>query len=335
MPDSIETVKVDLVKWFHGMVSPFLEDWGGGIEASPFFEDYARIGSYLSDPNQYRYGLEQLHADMQLRFDQQLNDLLDSTGLYPTWRRGFGQYLTTVYKNLGRDRRKQVDRDKISVEAIAISAFRKILTDSLKANEIQNGFRVGSIDNKVDILIGSPTGIEFNRFLRDKQLFKDLSAGKEHGENSHRIQWYLISKLGTLDHPVADVYASLPAWKTAKIGTRPFFLWEFLVDRDGVPSNAEIIPFKTEAQSDFRAPSNVNRWLKDGHVRGLDLLTAVLSERWERRQAYAADEYLAKKVKLDWKKLSQEEKEDLTRMVMLTSQYPNLPKHGSLRILRR
>lgn len=70
-----------------------------------------------------------------------------------------------------------------------------------------------------------------------------------------------------------------PPWKTAKIGPRPFFLWEFLVDRDGVPSNAAIIPFKTLEQSDFRAPSNLNRWLKDGNEPHLDLLTAVLSER--------------------------------------------------------
>jgi len=46
-----------------------------------------------------------------------------------------------------------------------------------------------------------------------------------------------------------------------------------------VPSNAAIIPFKTLEQSDFRAPSNLNRWLKDGNEPHLDLLTAVLSER--------------------------------------------------------
>lgn len=336
MPDSIETVKQDLVKWFHGIESsPFLEDWSHGIESSPFFEDYAKIGSYLSDPNQYRHGLEQLHADMQVRYDRQLNDLLDTNGLYPNWRRGFGQYLVGVYRDLNRGTRASVDRGKVSVEQVAILAFRKILTDSLKANELNNGFRVGSYDNRVDILIGSPTGIEFNKFLRDKKAFKDLSAGKEHGENSHRIQWYLISKLGTLSHSAGDIYASLPDWKTPKIGSRPFFLWEFLVDRDGVPTNAAIIPFKTEEQSDFRAPSNLNRWLKEGRVPNLDLLTAVLSERWERRFAYAADEYLAKKLKLDWKQLSFEEKEQLTKAVLLKSQFPNLPGHGKLRVLWR
>src|SRR5829696_8015678 len=161
MPDSIDTVKQDLVKWFHGVVSdPFREDWSNGIETSPFFEDYARIGSYLSDPNQYRYGLQQLHADMQKRFDAQLDNLLEQPvlrNLYPTWRRGFGQYLTVVYRNLGRGARKRVDRDKISAEAIAIHAFRKILTDSLLANELKKGFHAGLMDTKVDILVGSPT----------------------------------------------------------------------------------------------------------------------------------------------------------------------------------
>ena len=106
-----------------------------------------------------------------------------------------------------------------------------------------------------------------------------MDGSKRVADDSERVQWYLITKLGTLNHAVADIYASLPPWKTAKIGPRPFFLWEFLVDRDGVPSNAAIIPFKTLEQSDFRAPSNLNRWLKDGNEPHLDLLTAVLSER--------------------------------------------------------
>jgi hypothetical protein len=342
LPYSIDTVKEDLIKWFHGILSsPFGEDWSNsGIENSPFFEDYARIGSYLSDPNQYRYGLQQLHADMQKRFDTQLDNLLAQPvlrDLYPTWRRGFGQYLTGVYRNLDRAAKKRVDRNKISVEAIAIHAFRKILTDSLTANELNNGFHAGQIDNKVDILIGSPTGNEFNSFLRGKQLFKDLNAGKEHGENSHRIQWYLISKLGTLANPVTDIYASLPTWKTAKIGPRPFFLWEYLVDADGVPSNAAIVPFKTEEQSDFRAPSNLNRWLKDGKEPHLDLLTAVLSERWERRQAFTADVYLAKKMRLNWDELPTEMQEELNKSVLLKSELPpgTLTAHGPHRILRR
>ncbi|HET9234663.1 MAG TPA: LirA/MavJ family T4SS effector [Candidatus Eisenbacteria bacterium] len=334
MPDSIDAVKKDLSKWFHGMTSTSLDDWNGGIEDSPFFEDYARIGSYLSDPNQYRHALEQLHAEMEARLNRNLDEMF-AAPLYPHWRNGFIQLLKSVYQKLDTRTRRMVDRGKVSMAQIAIAAFRNILTGPLEENERKNGFQVGTYGKKIDILIGSPTGLEFNTFLRKKQVFKDLSAGKEHGENSHRIQWYLISKLGTLANPVADIYASLPDWKTAKIGSRPFFLWEFLVDRDGVPSNAESIPFKTLHQSDFRAPSNVNRWLTDGRVPDLDLLTLVLSNRWERRTGEAADVYLARKMKLNWNDLLPEEQEEFSKAVVLKGQVPTATEHGKHRIFRR
>jgi len=296
LPDSIDDVQLHLAETFPDIAN------------SPYFEDYARIGSYLSDPNQYRRALEQLHSDMEQRFNANL-ERIGLKDVYPKWKRGFRQYLTTTYMTLSKSRpslsprRETAKRDTYDGYSIAIAAFRKILTDSLKANELQNGFHVGSNDDKIDILIGFPEVIdgksEFNNFLRQKKLFKDLSAGKEHGENSHRIQWYLISKMGTLSHAVANIYASLPPFRTIKRPTDPrsFYLWEFLVDRDGVPSNAAVIPFKTKVQTDFRAPSNVNRCLYDGVAfPHLDLLIAVVNERWDRRDGFLAGNYLGKKV---------------------------------------
>ena len=315
MPDSIDAVKLDLVNWF------------AGIDACGLFDDYARIGSYLSDPSQYRHALEQLNTDMGVFFDQNL-DAPVLRDLYPDWRRGLRQYLCQVYKGLAKTR-STVDREKYSMETIAILAFRKILSNALMVHERKNGFQVGSIGEKADALVGFPTGNEFNTFIRKKLVFKDLSAGKEHGENTHRIQWYLISKLGTLAHQVSDVYASLPDWKTPKIGPRSYYLWEFLVDRDGVPSNANDIPFKTAHQNDFRAPSNVNRWLRDGREPHLDLLTAVLTERWDRREGYSSHLYIAKKLKLDWSTLPGELQDMLFASVYLK------PKPGANRILRR
>ena len=104
-------------------------------------------------------------------------------------------------------------------------------------------------------------------------------------------------------------------------------MWEFLVDRDGVPSNADIIPFKTAHQSDFRAPSNLNRWLSDGRLPQYPLLAAVLADRWRRREHYMMDEYLAKKVDpRKWKDLSFEI-QDIFRQQVLPG--------GKLRIFTR
>lgn len=295
MPDSVEKVKLDLIEAFTEK-----------IRGSAYFEDFAKIGSYLSDPNQYRHGLEQLHADMEQRFNSQLDVLMNDDPvlkkLYPNWRDGLRQFIRGIYSENFGLRRGTVDRKKFSLDWIAIQAYRKILTDSLKANELKNGFHLGKSDDKSDILIGFPDEVvegksEFNTFLREKKVFKDLSAGREHGENSHRIQWYLITKIGTLAHSASEIYSKLPGWRTPTGKPRSFFLWEFLVDRDGVPTNASSIPFKTLDETDFRAPSNVNRCLKDGKVfPRLDLLINVLSERWGRRTGHQPGDYLAKKL---------------------------------------
>jgi hypothetical protein len=311
MPETITQVKQDLVKWF-----------GEKITGSKFFDDYARIGSYLSDPSQYRNGLDQLEATLEQKVDQRVPPLL-----YPNWRRGFMHLLAQTYRKLG-SQRETVNRTGYTLEALALGAFHKVLTDALKENEIQNGFQVGAHDNKIDILIGFPEGSEFNDFLRARQLFKDLSAGKEHGENSHRIQWYLVTKMGTLTNPVTEIYSKLPGWRTPEpIGPRRFYIWEFLVDRDGVPSNAVSIPFKTTDQSDFRAPSNLNRWLSDGRLPQYRLLWSILAERWQRRDGYMMDQYLAKKMDpRKWSDLSLEA-QNIFRDEVLPG--------GSLRILKR
>jgi hypothetical protein len=93
-------------------------------------------------------------------------------------------------------------------------------------------------------------------------------------------------------------------------------MWEFLVDRDGVPTNAAVIPFKTADQQDFRAPSNVNRWLKDGRTQGLELLEACLTDRWKRRSGAVFDVYMAKKLGQDWALLGHDEKELFTQFVL-------------------
>jgi len=289
LPDSIDDVQLHLAETFPDIAN------------STYFEDFARIGSYLSDPQQYRHGLELLHADMETRFAENLKPYVRGI------RKKFPQLdetllrakLAGIYIDIAK-KRTGIDRSRTTLRTIAIRAFSKILSDSLKANELKNGFHLGASDQKPDILIGFPEvvngKIEFNNFLREKKVFKDLSAGKEHGEFSHRIQWYLISKLGTLAHPVADIYSRLPPFRTPKTHTRSFYLWESLVDRDGVVPNAPIIPFKTQEETDFRAPSNLNRCLCKGNVfPQFDLLIAVLNERWDRRDDYMMDAYLGKK----------------------------------------
>lgn len=288
MPKTKGEVQDELIEWF-----------GVKITGSRFYEDYGRIGSFLSDPAQYLPALRELHAAMER--------LLDSRG------GGFsaGEELNRpLHKALARIYR---DTAPGSTGGLLKGRFSKLLTSVLQANERASGFHAGVGESQTDILIGL-SGSRFNWLLKNRRPFKDVGASYEHGENSHRIQWYLISKMTTLQNPVAEIYEKLTGWGTKEV-YKPFgrkiYMWEFLVDRDGIPSNVSL-PIKTDSQMDFRAPSNVNRFLKNGQYPELYLLEAVLSHRWAKRQDEGgALAYYCRKRGIDINKLSSQEVEKI------------------------
>lgn len=284
MPKTKEEVQEELLAWFPERIT-----------GSRFFEDYGRIGSFLSDPAQYFLALRQLHQAMER--------LLDSRG---------GGFSGGEEMNRPRHRvlaRLYQDSAPGSTKGFLKERFSKLLTTVLQENERASGFHAGVGESQTDILIGL-SGSRFNWLLKNRRPFKDIGASYEHGENSHRIQWYLISKIPGLDNPVAEIYEKLTGWGTAEV-YKPFgrkiYMWEFLVDRDGIPSNVGL-PVKTDSQSDFRAPSNVNRFLKDGQFPEFYLLEAVLAHRWAKRALPGGSlDYYCRKLGIDPSKLSDQD----------------------------
>jgi hypothetical protein len=328
MPDSTAQVRQDLVTYF-----------GAGIAAAAHFQDYATIGSYLSDVNQFGPVLLQLEQALQEEFDRRFDalgvDYMREYGQPNTdkTRRWYREWLIIAYERSAGGAAKPGD----TLTDRARGLFRKLLTGALARNEARHRFSIAEDNPKPDILVGTP-GREFNDFLRAGKPFKDINAGPEHGENSHRIQWYLVSNCPTLTHAPVDIYKGLPKWRTesAKLSPtspRKFYLWEFLFDRDGVPSNAALIPFRTGAQSDFRAPSNVNRALAMGEYtetvttipldgggkavpRSMDLvkrslpfscpmLRLCLSDRFAKRSREPLDHYILRKQGLNEEQIQQ------------------------------
>jgi hypothetical protein len=283
---TIEEVKTDMVKYF-----------GERVRASKYFEDYARIGSYLSDRKQYKPALGTLDCAMAWKFMRRLQMACPGIDLRKTGNLE-REYLQVSHV-IGRPLRppKALNADIKDAGAKALALFKKLLTECLAENERTHDFDVAE-DNVVDLVVGLP--LKFNELLKARKPFKDVGAGKEHGEYSHRIQWYLISKMTTLQHPVAEIYEKLPGWfaKDPKnASSRNFYMWEFLVDRDGVPSNASSIIYKTEEQRDFRAPSNLNRWLtsNEAAVR-FSWLHTWLKRRWDKREGQDLIQYIATKI---------------------------------------
>lgn len=277
---SIEEVKVDMVKFF-----------GERVRKSKFFEDYARIGSFLSNPVQYGFALAKLEAKLQKKFLERV------AVQYPHINVGMlnkndNRYVQQQYMaNALKKPRQSWSTDLVGAEK-AVKQLKKLLTTVLVTNEAKHGF------GAADIIVGFPAN--FNDLLKARKPFKDISAGHEHGEHSHRIHWFLVSQMTTLTNPVALIYEKLPGWfaKDPRQPTeRNFYMWEFLVDRDGEPSNAAIIPFKTTEQKDFRAPSNLNRWLCSIEaIERYPWLNACLRHRWDKRAESNLLFYVARKV---------------------------------------
>jgi hypothetical protein len=292
-PQTISDVKIDLVKYFSERIT-----------ASKFYDDYAAIASYLSDPQQYSLALKKLNDEMEVLYSHRLERA------YPFYARHAAafathfvnqndyRYLNKAYKT--NKPRELWEREQIQAEQ-AIQQFKKLLTETLAKNELKHGFTIADINPTTDIIVGLPE--RFNDLLRNKKPFKDIGAGYQHGEYSHRIQWYLITQIRNLNNPAATIYEKLPGWSTKYVEEyskprtqRDFYMWEFLVDRDGVPTNAALIPFKTAEQTDFRAPSNLNRWLCDEvQSETYQWLHSSLKRRWDKRSAQILIVYVANK----------------------------------------
>lgn len=278
---SIEEVKIDMVERF-----------GEKVRGSKFFEDYAQIGSALTIPELYGPAL----ASLDKRMEELLLDKLKmafpkkdlSSANENDWRYLQGRYADPA------SRKPNSKWGDLEDDRLAAEQLKKLLTTALLERERMFGF-TNALENVTDnIIVGLPS--RFNDLLKGGHPFKDIGAGHQHGEYSHRIQWYVVTHLN-LVNPVLEIYQKLPGWSTPLMKPRKFYMWEFLVDRDGIPSNADVIPFKTDDQTDFRAPSNVNRWLtSEPGQQQYPWLYASLMYRWNKRSQENLVLYVAKKM---------------------------------------
>lgn len=289
MPQNQNEVKAEMAEHF-----------GERVRGSKYFEDYSLIGSFLSGLDYYLAALRQLESELEEEFDARLERL--GINFQHEYRqpknaktlKWYKEWLFIAHEQLAGAKPRE---DQV-LEWRAYQLFKKLLSTVLARNEMKHGFRLEAESDKIPIIIGLD-GRAFNQLLKDRKPFKDIGAGPEHGEYSHRIQWFLVSRCGQLGYPAGEIYEKIRQWGTQKVFPglgRKSYMWEFLFDRDGVPSNAESIPFKTEEQLDFRAPSNVNRALKDGQLLHMKFVQKSLADRFSRRRAMNPVEYLLKKL---------------------------------------
>jgi len=144
-------------------------------------------------------------------------------------------------------------------------ALSHLLSSELAESEKAWGFALSDIDGRPKAVMIAPlNGNHFRAQIRRKRPFKDPTILEQHGEFTHRLQWYLAGKAEIFTQPVADVYAAVG--RVVYVPTPRFGLWDFLCDRDPNPRDGPdwLRPEAQEgttAASDFRCAVYFHRWL--------------------------------------------------------------------------
>jgi hypothetical protein len=289
MPESLLQVQQHLANCF----SP-------KFQISAHFPTYVSMGSFLSDPSQYCHALlklEMLLEDARGARVDAIKFALERQHRIKIETRPLLELLQGIRE--GRHINTPIPKDILVFVPFAKQLFSKLLSSVLFEWESQNGFTLDP-KGKVDILFGNP-GRLFNDELKAGRPFKDVGAGAEHGEFTHRIQWFMVGTGLQLPN-TGDIYKDIAKWMTPAEqrsldgrSQAKRFLWEFLFDRDGMPSNASSVAFQSVDKYDFRAPSNLNRFFMEPKS-GCPILAWCLQDRFNKRKIQNLTmEYIEKK----------------------------------------
>src|SRR5262245_48330325 len=142
------------------------------ITKDPFLEDYVTIAEFLKGGSKTATaGLKALNDAMVKVVGDDLTKVADELKAYYDKRAG------------GFASAKVPARE---------SAYRGVLSRVLAKAEKDNSFNVKATERPVPTLARFHTAAEFGQLFKDRTPFKDPGAKPDHGEFTHRIQWYLL-----------------------------------------------------------------------------------------------------------------------------------------------
>ncbi|MCP5197564.1 MAG: hypothetical protein H6974_12405 [Gammaproteobacteria bacterium] len=262
----------------------------GSVVHQPYLDDYVAIGQFLSGPSSVQGPLKTL----ELRLEERLFERLGYNQL--TWKERIKELQRPRVINDAKAQFSQsTDRFKQRTTGNTPSkdpAFSKLLTSELAQREQEWGFNlfVDQYGHPKAEMIMPLKADQFRQQLQEQRPFKDPTIGPDHGEFTHRIQWYLIGVAGIVRQP-AEVYKQigLVAWQGSvftKNGATNFGLWDALCDRQppGAPGLPIPFPFYKMDATDFRCPEALLTWLiQPSQLQTYPLLSSFLKARKEKR----------------------------------------------------
>jgi len=160
--------------------------------------------------------------------------------------------------------------------------------------------------------------------------WKDVGASAQHGEFTHRLQWYVVAASGVIPkNKVGEVYRKVGAFRDQAKDADGFDqrdLWARLCDRPN-PLKSKGMKGGTDKLTDFRSPENFNDYLRGPEGAKLcPLLNAFLSARFAKRAGGGEGEnfpsepqmkayYARKKFKRSYAELEAMQRQDVDEAV--------------------
>lgn len=248
-----------------------------------FADDCVNIAMFLTNPSQVGNALDQLDRQMQARLAQNLGIRSQDLSLAH-----MGKAREHFDGSIARM------NQKFRGEAVTKNLnFSKLLTTELSAMEQRYEFTLFQDERghpKAEMIMPLKAN-QFRAQLADGRPFKDPTIGPDHGEYTHRLQWYAIAQAQVVADP-ADVYRRLggvPWTHAVNRQTNPenFGLWDALVDRQppGAPGLPSPFPFYKFSNLDFRCPEALLTWICQPFQQiRYPLLGTFLRARKEKRQ---------------------------------------------------
>lgn len=298
----------------------------GSVKTAPnpaLADDFAKIGAFLSDSKNVTDGL--------VGIENSIRDYLVCTA--PEVRRQVETYTAgtarfkaqKVLSNcLGRQEIEEgFNNPAVYGEPGNLGVFHSTTSfgvgiDAFDMQPVGRKGLQGAADSPIQRPKGAPTiggfgldGKDFNRtLLAHGYQFKDVAAGPDHGEFTHRLQWSAIChaiQLGDLsltNTPIAlfKRMGGLDSGASANLGVgMHLYVWEALFDNFRTESNARNNGTMAWTSGTFNSPENMNLELvkvrpdlesafSERSSTNLFCLRVLLNMRFKKRKAQAQQE---------------------------------------------
>jgi hypothetical protein len=287
------------------------ECFGADIATQERFDDWCKVGSFLSDSSKVFPQMQAIASAMYDRLSKKrLATKVDSVA--------DKAMVTSAYHDFYKSYKPGTPKPKIATDKFELdkAAMTHLLSEVLSKFEKTKGFDFQQGDFQTvepDILKDRTTPAKtgkhvatyhgfvkpenFNKQLVKRSHWKDPGALLIHGEFTHRIQWYAIAgALFTGVGEAAAVFESIGKYAGSyerKLAADSYlYLWDALCDRTNVDDvSFDDEPFRSEGapgrSKDFRSPENLNAFLCANEGEGgsrWPLLRDFLRARYSKRE---------------------------------------------------